>query len=382
MNNKKKKIVHITTVHHPLDTRIYFKQCMSLHKAGFDLTLIVTEHEDLREINPKLFKIITIPKSRNRLIRIIKGNYHAYKQARKINAKIYHFHDPELMITGRLLKKKNNIVIYDIHEDYETSINQKRYIIKPFRKIISKFYNLIEKLLIKDFKLILAEKYYKEKYPEGKCILNYPIIENNKIVNEYMVKNNNSNMLIYTGNVTIDRGALIHAKIPSIVEDVKVKFVGKCNRELADIILKLNQGMEERIEIIGIDKYVPREVIDNEYRNPNILAGLAIFPYTDHYAKKELTKFFEYMYAGIPIICSNFPHWSRFIDKYKCGITVDPYDDNEIKNAINFLKNNIDEAKRMGQRGRNAVIRYLNWEKEEEKLINAYKDFLKEIEEK
>ena len=33
-------------------------------------------------------------------------------------------------------------------------------------------------------------------------------------------------------------------------------------------------------------------------------------------------KIFEYMYYGLPIICTDFDLWKEIIDKYKCGIYV------------------------------------------------------------
>src|SRR5690625_7556260 len=76
------------------------------------------------------------------------------------------------------------------------------------------------------------------------------------------------------------------------------------------------------------------DLIEEMYLSKRWLAGIAIFPPTEHYKKKELTKFFEYMNAGLPIICSDFPVWKQFINKYECGITVDPYNETEIKNAL------------------------------------------------
>src|SRR5699024_9173266 len=123
---KQKRVVHITTVHNPHDPRIYYKQCLSLQGGGFDTYLVA------RPATPKLVENngvthIQLKKRTSRVKRMTAGAWEAYRKAKKLRADIYVFHDPELMWIGALLKKKHNIVIYDIHEDYVTSMLQKEY---------------------------------------------------------------------------------------------------------------------------------------------------------------------------------------------------------------------------------------------------------------
>ncbi|MBU9712944.1 glycosyltransferase [Evansella tamaricis] len=371
-----KKVVHLTTVHHPLDPRIYYKQCLSLKNAGYDVTLIATEGQEV--IKESIIKVISLKKYRNRFQRMIVSTIDAYKKARKINADFYHIHDPELLPVAWVLKKKGNIVIYDIHEDYETSINQKEYIPKLVRKVTAKMYSFLEKALSTKFELCLAEKYYQEKYPKGVCILNYPLL-NEKLINHQPVTNPVESKVIYTGNITVDRGALIHAKLPLIHEDLSVEMIGKCPQQLANKMFEIVEDKKNHISIEGIGHFVPKDVIEEKYVNTRWLAGIALFPPTEHYMKKELTKFFEYMSAGIPILCSDFPIWKGFVEKYNCGIAVNPNDKEEIKDAIQYLLENENEALQMGNNGKEAVVMTLNWKIEEAKLITWYEELGKEL---
>ncbi|WP_078594217.1 glycosyltransferase [Evansella clarkii] len=367
--NDTKKVVHITTVHHPLDPRIYYKQCHSLQKAGYDVTLIAPSSSDLKGENT--VPVIPLKKYKNRFISMLLSPIEAYKKAKELKADYYHFHDPEFLPAAWLLKKKHNTVFYDIHEDYETGIVTRDYLTKPLRIVISKIYKLIEKVFSKNMELVLAEKYYKEKYPRGNCVLNYPILNEN-LINKRRDTSKVENKLLYTGNVTTDRGALTHAALPNIDENMSVYFYGRCPEWLAEQMLEVAGENKEQLYIEGINRYVPKEEIDHSYISKQWLAGLALFPPSEHYKKKELTKFFEYMTAGIPIICSNFKVWKDFIDKYRCGIAVDPYNEEEIRQAINYLRSNPAEAKKMGENGRKAVLKELNWGKEEEELISLY----------
>lgn len=367
-----KRVVHITTVHHPYDPRIFYKQCMSLKKAKYDVYLIAQKAE--HEQND--IKHIPLQSYTSRWKRMIFGTMSAYKKAKRLNADIYVFHDPELMLVGALLKKRHNIVIYDIHEDYVTSILQKNYIPRIFRTWIAKIYKLIEKILTRNMELCLAEKYYKDLYGRGTCILNYPLINENLLQNKQSENKMRENKVLYTGNVTVDRGALIHAKIPKIDPNVSVQFIGECPRSLADKIYEVAGNQKDQIHLRGIDQFIVKDEIEAMYHQHHWLAGIALFPPTEHYMKKELTKFFEYMNAGLPIICSNFPVWKKFIETYKCGIAVDPYNEEEIKNALNTLRNNPQLANEMGKNGRKAVQKELNWLSEERKLLDWYEQLL------
>src|SRR5690625_2562456 len=294
-----------------------------------------------------------------------------------MKADCYHIHDPELLPVARLLKNKHNVVIYDIHEDYATAMYQKEYIAKPIRKLFAVIYDFIERNLSRKLELCLAEKYYQEKHPTGTCVLNYPAL-NDDLLNHQIVHEQAENKLLYTGNVSIERGALIHAQIPKIDKSVSVHFIGKCPSNLAENMYQVAGEKKESLFVEGIDQFIEREEIDAKYMSENWLAGAALFPPTEHYKKKELTKFFEYMSAGLPIICSNFPRWKKFMEEYKCGIAVDPYDKNQIQKAIQTLKDDPSLVEEMGRNGKQAVIEKLNWKVEEGKLFRWYEQLVEE----
>lgn len=361
-----KKVCHISTVHNVNDPRIFEKECVSLARNGFDVYLIIKAD---KEGEKKNVKIIPIHERKSRWRRMVFSSIDVLKKAIRLKAVVYHFHDPELMFVGLFLKVFTKAkIIYDIHEDYITSIEQKGYI-NPFtKKIILPIFKILEKLLSSQFHLIIAEKYYSDRFPNSQMILNYPILYYKK-TNKKRVK---KNALIYTGGISEDRGALIYAQMIKKIKDIEIFLIGYCSKLLADKIRKIVGSEIGRLHIIEEGEYINHKVIEEYYEKYEWLAGLAIFPETKHYVKKELTKFYEYMYAEIPILCSSFAVWKKFVSENNSGITVDYNNINEIKDTVQYIKDNYEESRKMGKCGLNAVLDKFNWENEEKKLIKMY----------
>lgn len=375
---KKSKIAHLSSVHARYDNRILYKQCASLQKHGWDVHLIVADGKGDEVF--KGVKIIDVGEKGSFIYRLINVTRKVYRLAKRLEADVYQIHDPELLPFALKLHKAGKRVIYDVHEDYHTSIVQKKYLPPLVKNTFLKIYELLERKAKKRLTIILAEKYYIKRFPKGHLVLNYPIINDDE--SSFLEKPSTytrsvSRNLLYTGNVTEDRGAFTQAILVDKIDNISITFIGKVSEALAD---KMTNAIEHKdlISFEGVGTYVPQTRIQKVYREQNWLAGLAIFPKTAHYEQKELTKFFEYMLNGLPIICSDFPAWRQFVEENQCGFAVDPNDYSQIEQAIRQLADNPELRKKMGENGKAKVLNELNWQTQEQALIDVYQSLSRE----
>ena len=128
-------VCHVTSVHPRYDVRILHKECMSLARHEFAVTLLVNDtlpdekFEDVEIISTQF-------KPRNRFDRMFISKKRIRNLMREIDADIYHFHDPELLPEAAWIKHRGKIVIFDFHEDVAQQILFKTWIPKCFRVII------------------------------------------------------------------------------------------------------------------------------------------------------------------------------------------------------------------------------------------------------
>ncbi|RYG53158.1 glycosyltransferase, partial [bacterium] len=118
-------------------------------------------------------------------------------------------------------------------------------------------------------------------------------------------------------------------------------------------------GAWSTIILEGLDYYVSDRMV--EALQEPWTAGLSIFPYSEHYYEKELTKFFEYMAAGLPMIVSDFPNWRAIVESSECGFAVDPARLDEAVDRINWLQANPATRQAIGANGREAVETRYSW---------------------
>ena len=120
--------------------------------------------------------------------------------------------------------------------------------------------------------------------------------------------------------------------------------------------------------------YLSREEINQFYSSG--VVGLCTLQYQPNYINALPIKLFEYMAAGIPVVISNFPLWKQIVEDAECGILVDPYNEEEIVNAVNMLLSDRELAKRLGDNGKRAIKEKYSWEHEGNILLQGYRSIL------
>ncbi|MBU0618535.1 MAG: glycosyltransferase family 4 protein [Planctomycetes bacterium] len=86
---------------------------------------------------------------------------------------------------------------------------------------------------------------------------------------------------------------------------------------------------------------------------PRMNAGMMILKNLPaFYYGTSPNKFFDYIASGLPVL-NNYPGWlAEMITQHKCGIAVPPDDPPAFADAVTRLRDDREQARRMGQRGR------------------------------
>lgn len=365
------KVCILTSAHPALDVRIFHKEARALAQAGYDVAL-VAQHNKNETVDG--VRIIALPDPGNRFRRMTKGTWEILMLAMKQSAHIYHFHDPELIPVGIILRLFRNKVIYDVHEDVPSQILDKEWIPKIVRSPIAMIFNIFEKSVSKKIDYVItATPYIKNNFRQENAIdvKNYPTTENlESCKKDYsLVPTKSHYSLIYVGGLEKNRG------IKEIIDSlkfidkkyaVKLRLIGgfsdrEFERNMKDSINR------DKIEFVG---WIPHEKIFQNLSEADV--GIVCLHPLKQFIPSLPIKMFEYMSAGLPIIASDFPLWEEIIKGNKCGSCVNPLEPKEIAKAIEYLIEHPEEAKKMGENGREAVLEKYNWKNESERLLRIY----------
>lgn len=374
------RIVHISSVHPWKDPRIFLKQCVSLSEQGFDVHLLTPDSNDEKQEGVHLHRVWSQdPENMKKgLIRKLFRPYTLFKKARALDPDIIHFHDPELIPWALAHRMVGYELVYDVHEDNKTAIRHRSYIKKPFKAVLSWAIGLIESLAHATMPTVLAEAYYQRRFPKGTIVANYQHIPEHWLPEKKIgppTDEQGRSHILYTGNIEIERGVIKYLEATRSLDQVHLHLIGRCYTHTFEKTKEAQEGLDGRVHWEEVGTYVPFQRIIERYAERDWLAGLIVFPYSDHYKDKYPTKFFEYMAFGIPIIYSDFPEWKKLLEPLEVGLAVNPNHPQELVEALLRLEN----EPQLWQRLSNNAITHskkFSWNHEAKKLTSLYNQLL------
>jgi glycosyltransferase involved in cell wall biosynthesis len=356
----------MTSVHSALDHRIFKKECRSLARAGFDVTVVGPHPEDAVE---ELVRIKSVKKHGSKLARMTRTVWNVFREAEKRDADIYHFHDPELIPVALLLRSRGKKVIYDVHEDFPKDMMFKSYLPDWSRRFLARLMGWAESAACKRFSAIvcvtpsLAER-LQSTNSRTVTVCNYPYPE--ELISENPPSWRSRNLAAtYVGTVTPQRGIaeMVHAM--GYLSDSLGATLEIAGDTIPEEVKRFRGWSRVRFHG-GLDQSSTYRLLRNarvglvcEHPIPTFLESIPV-------------KMFEYMGAGLPVIASDFPLWRKMLADVDCALYVDPLDARGIAQAIEYLLTNPAEAEEMGRCGQAAVAKQFNWNTQARKLVSLY----------
>lgn len=254
--------------------------------------------------------------------------------------------------------------VYDAHEYFS---EQKEIVT---RKKIQKIWQRIEQYCIPRFpngytvNEEIATAFLK------KFGVNYQVIKNLPIRPEVFLPNsfNDKKVILYQG--AVNHGRCFETLIPAMQQvDAELWIIGTGN--FVDEVKKLieTNKLLHKIKLLG--PILPEQL---KSITPTAYLGLTLFEATGFNQINSLAnRFFDYIMAGIPQICVNFPAYATVQEKYKVAYLINNTDENSLANAMNkLLKDNV--LYKQLQQQCYAAREILNWQNESIKLLSFWRN--------
>ena len=323
---------------------------------------------DINSITLKLFskKLTFLPNILRHLFTLLEFLLRSFFIINKFKPSVIHCHDTLALPIAILFKVFHSKlkVIYDAHE-----LGSNRNGIDNFFSNIVYFFEKITWRFIDHFISVSPSiiKWYEEEYGRKKntLILNSPEIETKKTKNsngfrKKFLINDDEKLFIYVGEINKGRGI---TNLLEIFKDLKsrILFLG-----YGPLVNKV-KDFEKNYSNIHYHEAVEPDSLISLIQEADV--GLCLVErvsLSDYFCLPN--KLFEYAFAGLPVIASDFPDIKFLVEKYDLGFCCD-------SGSIKDVKKNIERYESIIKISKNDVSKLhdLSWQKQELNLINVYR---------
>lgn len=368
------RICHITTVHPAKDARIFYRMCRALAERAFAVTLIAPEpfEDPLVQMSSWNMQI----GQAQRLKRIVL----ALRAALAEKADIYHFHDPELIPLGLVLKalRPSAAIVYDVHEDYPAQMRVKHWLpklLRPFVVWAARVANIVAGLCLDG--IVTADPSVQRDFQRvagHKTIVYY----NFPVMSLFAAPPTESPAakadLVYIGGMSDRSGIFVLLDALTLLAQRGIKpsarLAGYTDGAGGLAVIQegiRNRGLNEQVELCG---RIPHVQVPAWVRSGCI--GLITLQPIAKFMKNIPTKMFEYWACGLPVIASNLPPIRPFLSDRKNGTLFDSASAEDLARAIQSLVEQPCEGETMGRYGRVQVDKDWNNDRQIDGLVSFY----------
>lgn len=370
------KVISLLVTNFKNDNRVY-RMTKSLSAHGFQVKVVawkkgdVLEEENFKGVNVER---VVVSSDRWKRLNLIIGAMQYFEFAFRVIVKyrkedVWHCNDYEAFAIGVLAKisRPKLKLVYDCHE-LESHRNGKGRFTRFFIRTLEKLFISWSELVITVSPSI--QDFYKQTFKLSFVALvrnlpNEMSIQHSNTLREKLLLNENQRIFLYQGMLGKGRGI-----------EVLLKAFEERTEDSAVLVFMGFGALEETIVEVARKKknifFIPAVAYDEIplYTGSADVGVNSVEPTCLSYAYSLPNKLFEYIQSEIPVITNPLPDCMALIQKYEVGRVIPSWDVHSINELIDTM---LAADLSSFQMKLKIAKRELNWEKEEQVFIQAYK---------
>ena len=275
--------------------------------------------------------------------------------------------DLDTILPGYFISRIKKIKrVYDAHELF---CEMQEIVTRP---AIHRFWKKIEKLTVPHFFLGYTVNHsiageFKKLYR-----VDYSVIRNIAVLRPTELTQKNDKFILYQG--AVNEGRSFESLIPAMIEvDSRLIICGDGNFMQQARQLVKNNHLEHKVIFKG--KFLPgelRAITQSAYIGITLFSDKGL---SNYYSLAN--RFFDYMHAGIPQLCVDYPVYREINEEIPVAILINDLSPKNIADKLNNLLSNEVVYNEL-QRNCLEARKIYNWQQEEKKLLSFYEGVMNE----